>query len=370
MLNVNYHWDKLDTCVVGKCYTPDFFSFVEDANIRTVLEKVAEETTEDLDKLADFLTTFGVTVLRPLLADTIEPYTVGNKILPPPITPRDHFAMVGNKFYMPTTNNNSKWQQLRGDSWPAKAPANQTEFDNLPTEVKQELSDSWQIVHVDDLYNFDFSTYKNIETFVGQTNDIVYDRQIDSAMVIRLGKDLYFGTWPWQTEQQVLEHAQQQFPDYNCHVIKSQGHLDGCMSVVSPGLILSTNYIGRDTYNRLFPDYEIVYVDTPKFSDPNFSKLKNQNQGKWWIKGQEDNQSLTNFVDSYLKTWTGLIEESVVSVNMLHVDKNNVICIGENQQTFSKLNEYGVTAHPIEFRHLHFWDSGVHCLTNDISRIS
>lgn len=369
MLNVDYHWDKLKTCVVGRCYPPDFFSFIENIKVRSTLEKVAEETAEDLDKLANLLNQFGVTVLRPALSDTIEPYILGNKIIPPPITPRDHFAMVGDICYMPTTDNNGKWQQLKGDSWPKNPPADQTAFDSLPVEVKQELSDIWQITQVGDLYNFDFSTYKNIENYVKQTNSIVYDQQIDSAMVLRMGENLYFGTWPWQSEQQVLEHAGQLFPDYKCHVIHTQGHLDGCMSVVCPGLILSTDYIDKNVYSRFFPEYEIVYVDTPNFADPNFIKLKNQNQGKWWIKGQENNQSLTNFVDSYMQSWTGLIEETVVSVNLLHIDKNNVICIGQNQQTFDKLNDYGITAHIIDFRHLHFWDSGVHCLTNDISRI-
>jgi len=370
MLNVNYHWDKLEACVVGKCYPPDFFNFIKEASVRSALEKVAEETQEDLEKLAKLLTTFGVDVHRPSIADTVDTYTLGNKILPPPITPRDHFGMVGNVFYMPTCDNGSKWRQLKGDSWPTKPPSNQFEFDNLPIEIKQELSEIWQITQVGDLYDFDFSTYKTLETYIRQTNNIVYDQQINSAMVLRLGKDLYFGTWPWQTEQQVLEHAHRIFPEYNCHVINTQGHLDGCMSVVSPGLILSSNYINKSVYDQLFPDYEVVYVNKPNVADPAFFRLKKQNQGNWWIKGQESNQSLTNFIDSYLKSWTGLIEETIVGINLLHVDKHTVICVGEDQQIFNKLKEYGVTAHPIEFRHFHFWDSGVHCLTNDISRIS
>lgn len=371
MINVNYHWDKLKTCVVGICYPPEFFSFIKDSKIRNVLEKITSETNEDLDKLSKLLEIMGVEVIRPVLKDSIDYYTVGNQILPPPLTPRDHFATIGYKFYMPTTDNEGKWKQLRGVDWPETPPASQEEFDNLPRFVKEELSNIWCVDQINDLYNFDFSTYKNVENFVKQQqNEIIYDQEIDSAMVFRLGQNLYFGTWPWQTEQKIVEHAKKLFPDYKCHVIDSQGHLDGCLSIISNELILSTEYIKQSVFDNMFPNHEIVYLKRSVNNDPNFVQFKMQNRGNWWIKGQEHNESLSTFIDHYLKSWTGHIEETVPDVNLLHIDSKNVAGFRITPQILKKLEEHGINFHLVEFRHFHFWDSGLHCVTNDISRIA
>lgn len=367
MLNVDYHWDKLETCVVGVCYPPDFFSFIKDFKVRSVIEQIAEETIEDLDNLVNLLKSFKVKVLRPNL-DNIENYIIGDKVLPPPLTPRDHIATVGNKIYMPSTDNKRKWHQLRGNDWPLCPPKSQNEFNNLPAAIRKELIESWKIDKVEDLYNFDFTVYKEIEEYIKSTNEIIYDQNIDTAMVIRLGKNLYFGTWPWQSESKILKQVSKMFPDYNCHVINSQGHLDGCLCVVSPDLVLTSDYVSDSFINKLFNNCEIVKMPLKKFTHPKFKKVKNLTQGKWWIKGQEDNKELTNFVNLYLKSWVGCTEETVNAINLLHINKNNIVCIGEDDKLFRKLDEHKITAHSIKFRHLHFWDSGVHCLTNDINR--
>ena len=42
MFNVYNHWDKLKSCIVGRTYGPDFYSFVKDKKIRSNLCKIAE----------------------------------------------------------------------------------------------------------------------------------------------------------------------------------------------------------------------------------------------------------------------------------------------------------------------------------------
>lgn len=368
MLNVDYHWEKLDTCIVGSCYPPDFFSFIKDSKVRNVMEQVAEETIEDLDNLVKLLESFGVKTLRPNL-DNIENYIIGNKVLPPPITPRDHIATIGNKVFMPSTDNRKKWNQLRGIEWPLDPPKSQDEFNNLPDTIKKELFDFWKIDKVEDLYNFDFTVYKEIEEHIKCTNEIIYNQDIDSAMVIRSGKNLYFGTWPWQSEDQVLKQAKRLFPDYNCHVIDSQGHLDGCICVVSPDLVLTSDYVSEELIKKLFNNHEIIKIPIKEFVDPKFKEAKKLTQGKWWIKGQENNRELINFINLYFKSWIGYTEETINAINMLHIDKNNIVCIGEDPELLKKFKNHQIDVHPIKFRHLNFWDSGVHCLTNDLSRI-
>ena len=51
MYSVYQHWDKLKTCVVGKSYPPEFYSFIQNPKLRTLFEKIAAETEEDFIKL-------------------------------------------------------------------------------------------------------------------------------------------------------------------------------------------------------------------------------------------------------------------------------------------------------------------------------
>jgi hypothetical protein len=54
--SVNYHWDPLKVCLVGKTYPPEFYSWVTDNATRARFEKLAEETEEDYQGLIDLLT--------------------------------------------------------------------------------------------------------------------------------------------------------------------------------------------------------------------------------------------------------------------------------------------------------------------------
>lgn len=368
-MKVDYHWDKLRTCVVGRVYDPTVLSFIQNTKLRSTLEKILIETAEDLDALAELLKTFGVNVLRPNIPATPDSFVINSKILPPPITPRDHMAMIGQTFYMPRTNNSVKWSQLKGTSWPEQPPINQKQFLDLPKGLLNELEQQWQITDVSDLYNYDFTCYQNIENQVSKTNSIVYDQQIDSAMVIRLGKKLFFGTWPWETKENVLDKVRKLFPEYTCEVIESQGHLDGCMTVLAPGLILSSPHISSEVLQKHFADFEIIQSNQNFLGTGDISTVLKNNRRSWLVKGQEHDNQLEDFIDLYLKNWTGDINETYVDINVLHVDPNNIITISCNDNVVKKCSQYNINVHPFKFRHLPFWDSGVHCLTNDISRV-
>ena len=77
---------------------------------------------------------------------------------------------------------------------------------------------------------------------------------------------------------------------------------------------------------------------------------------------------ITKFVNTWLDEWLGYVEETVFDVNMLVIDKNNVICNGYNKKVFDAFERYNITPHVVNFRHRYFWDGGLHCITSDISR--
>ena len=64
---VDYLYDQLRVCAVGRAYPPEFYSFIHDPTIRSVMERIAEETEEDYQKLISLLKIFNVEVVRTVL---------------------------------------------------------------------------------------------------------------------------------------------------------------------------------------------------------------------------------------------------------------------------------------------------------------
>lgn len=369
MYSVYQHWDPLKVCVVGQTYPPEFYNFIEDIKIREVMQGIATETEEDLRGICKTLEKFGVSILRPIIDTNFEIYKKGKVYLPAPLTPRDDMAMIGETFYSASPSINNKWNRLRGESWPLLPPKNQEEFESLPNYIKHELS-TFGVRFLHEIYYKDYGCLSNIVNHIAeQGNTIIYDRDIDSAMVCRLGKDLFFGTWTIGKDHSNLQHkVSELFPDYHCHILETGGHLDGCICPVCPGLLLSTLDMNIQKLQQHFPEWEVFYVKrfTP---NNNFLRLKRKNKGNWWVPGEESNSIFTNYVENYFSHWLGNIEETSIDVNLLIINPKNVLVSQYNEKLFNKLHEYGVTAHVTPLRHSNFWDGGVHCVTNDLNRI-
>ena len=187
-------------------------------------------------------------------------------------------------------------------------------------------------------------------------------------MTTRIGKDLYFGTESKYDDVEFLQKKYAQlFPDYRCHIVESEGHSDGVFCPVVPGLIISLKDI--PTYEQSFPGWEVVYLPNQSWESVSpFLTLKEKNKGKWWVPGEELNEDFTDYVETWMQHWLGYVEETVFDVNMLVIDKKNVICNNYNKQVFDAFDRYGITGHVINFRHRYFWDGGLHCITSDIHR--
>lgn len=365
MYSVYQPWDPLRVCAVGKCYDKDFFKFIEHPQARYVMERIAEETEEDLQNFISLLKKFDVSIIRP---DICEKTQLGNSYLPPPLAPRDDTGMIGNQFFSASPNENLKWSILRGDNWPINPPRTIDEWENLPGALRNELKDLYNVNSLIDVYDKNYKTLTPIINLVEeQGNEIIYDTKIDTAMTCRIGKDLYFGTWPTTDHYALQSKMEELFPHNRCHIVQSNGHLDGTICPITEGLIFSTREVSKDNLSRYFPGWEVVYIDA-EFRNAQFKKLKKKNKGKWWVPGEETNNEFTMFVERYIQNWVGYCEETVIGVNLLILDKKNVICTTENQLAFDVFSRYNITPHIVKFRHQNFWDSGWHCLTSDLHR--
>jgi len=360
MYSVHQHWDRLKTCIVGCSYPPEFYSYITNARVRNVMERIAIETEEDYQKLISLLESFDVKIMRPHISSDFEIYKIGEKFLPPPMTPRDYGGMFSNIFF-------------------------------------------WQDDQVDLFYNDILENIKN------QGNKIIYQPQyytFDTATVTRVGKDIYFGTADnskiSQTHftlnekakksilsysdvyldfdlndlhtsqikrlQTMISQSVENLPEYRKHIVNTLGHCDSCFCPVVPGLIISLMDIQE--YKKTFPGWEVVYLPNQSWGSDvwKFLKLKEKNDGKWWVPGEELNDAFTSYVEQWLNHWVGYVEETVFDVNMLVIDKKNVVCNNYNKLVFDALERYGVTPHIINFRHRYFWDGGLHCITQDLDR--
>jgi glycine amidinotransferase/scyllo-inosamine-4-phosphate amidinotransferase 1 len=73
-------------------------------------------------------------------------------------------------------------------------------------------------------------------------------------------------------------------------------------------------------------------------------------------------------VENWLSHWIGYVDETVFDLNVVSIDENTVITNGHDIRIEKELKKYGVEMIPFDFRHKYFWDSGLHCVTLDLSR--
>jgi glycine amidinotransferase len=308
---------------------------------------------------------FGVQVLRPDLPTSP---LVDGKFMLPPMTPRDNTAMIGNKFYANYLGFDFAlfYNNVKDSTWPDCTTID--EFEQLPANIREECIQVHGLTsfsnNVDECYQTIHQAVKN------QGNQIVqnFHPHVNGAMVSRIGKDLYFGTHK-QKENLLIKQSMldKEFSNYRNHVINTCGHSDGTYCPICPGLIISLQDV--PTYQETFPDWEVVYLPNQSWNAVKpFLKLKEKNQGRWWIPGFEHDQDVIDVVESWLSHWTGYVEETVFDVNMLIIDPKNVIVFNYNKQVFDALARYGITPHIVPFRHRYFWDGGIHCVTSDLHR--
>lgn len=331
-------WDPLKVMVVGKSYPPELYDYIKNEKVRKVFYKIAEETEEDYQKLSNLLEKLGVQVIRCDMdrnTEIAENHIKKGLEIPRPwcMQPRDATIMLGETFYYGKHLENSMLDAINLLK----------EKGNLVTSLVPDTG---------------FSYNK-------------HPMYLNSAMTSRIGKDLVIGSIgnePLDDLPQRQQRLQSELPDYRVHLVNTGGHTDGTFCPVIPGLIISILFDEKH-YNDLFPNWEVVFLSNDGWGKVgDWFKLKQKNNGKWWVPGEELNDDFTSYMETWMNHWVGYVEESVFDVNMIVVDKHNVIVNGYNQQVFDAFSRHGITPHICNFRHRYFWDGGLHCITTDLHR--
>lgn len=318
-------FDPLKHCVIGSGFTAEMFSdlpIYKNKKIMDPLKKMFDETEEDYQQLEKILKQADVKTYRAKL--DMDRFKTLKTIYRPPMTPRDHFAVIGEKFYAGTSG--------------------AAGYLNIIKQIDK----------------------KDIE--VVKTN-----YAMSTANIVRVGKDIFWDRdHMHKYEQYDLDaYAKVQVnlesQGYRIHRSSRGWHSDGCFCVVKPGCIVSLNEI--QNYQETFPGWDVLYLPDQSWDKlSGFNIIKEKVGGRWWLKGEEHNDELINFVNVWLNEWVGYVEETVFDVNMLSVDQNTIICNNYNKDVFAHFKKHKVEPIVFNFRHRFFWDGGIHCITQDLYR--
>ena len=330
-------WQPLEEVIVGRAYTPDYFDFIEDAQVRNQLQQILVETNEDLDNLHRTCTQFGANVLRPALPNRDQ--FILNQIKPadgqkpgapvPPLTPRDWQISLGEKLL----------RVLRV-----------SELDKICNEYGDSVIDP----HGEKIFD----------------PDCVLNGA-SASCIVRVGTDIFFDNSEMLTPDQ-SKWIQDNCLDsrYTFHEAITDGHGDAVFAILKPGVLLSSKWDDQLDLDSDFPGWDVSKLECSTIAHAMaVGKFKEENfNGAWYVQGQTPTKEFTNFVDTYLKKWVGFVSDTVFDVNCLVLDEENVVFSAYNKQVFDYCKKHKINPIISELRHSYFWDGGVSCCTQDIRR--
>lgn len=327
--NFNNPWETLREACVGSVYPETFFNAVVDSKVRTHLDRILLETIEDLDNIADTLTSMGVKVHRP--------YVPGNLSI-------TDFTDINDHITLKTANSNSLIPrpplQVRDSFFVCGDTLYQTRHDG---PYVQELINSFGNNQVD-----------------------LTDNNFDAPLVTVVGNQLFVDTLEIPSLHNTIVQA---FPNKHITSVSTGGHNDAVFSVIKPGVLITLE--DPALYKTTFPGWDILSIPTQSWKAlKDFRQLKKQNGGRWWSPNAVDNIEFIKFVDTWCNQWVGFAAETVFDVNCLVVNENLVLINNHNVEVESFLKRHGTDTIVVPFRHRFFWDGGIHCVTNDLIRKS
>ena len=379
--NVWNKWDKLQTVMLGDCYDPAFFREIKNTKVKSALQRIADQTQEDLEGFHSVLKDFGCTIIRPDVDknDSILNYTDHDGKLTAiprsPLQPRDCQLVIGDSLFYTGQDHLGIKQSLDRYDKDFKyidSPLSDISFANH----KGDGAPDWPSY---ENYIERFCNYQPLSDLPHIHNEILgicqQELPIHFAMaapsITVVGRDVYIddkGEMSRLLVDYYIEQFANMFPNFRINVLNIGGHNDACFHTVKPGAILSLKEI--QTYNDTFPDWDVCYLPDQSWGKVKpFIELKEKNEGKWWVPGEEDNEEFKHFVETWLQDWVGYVEETVFDVNVLVLDEHHV-CVSQpdNEIVNAFLRKHNMEPVYVPWRHRYFWDGGIHCITLDLHR--
>ena len=356
-VNSHNEWDPLEEVIVGDGFPVDLpcadfsFRYFFHDNIygkptnwsepghQYITSKHIAEHKEDLDNLAELLSSHGITVHRPKVPST----TTRVKTLQwestnyPALNVRDLTIIIGDKII--ETPPSCRWRYFENDylkhlfleyfksgaTW-IQAPK------PIITDNSFDLSRfSDPVVRSD---------YENSKSTFETPLDLGIEVMFDAANCMRLGRDIIFNVGNEHEKLGARWLGQVLGNQYHIHeVCVADSHIDSTFIPIRPGLALTTKPNIKDHLPTIFSDWEIIYVP---IIDRTHSELDDQD-----VK----------------------IASPKIWINALSIDSNTIICHTQYYKFLKiALHKHNVSVIPSQIRHCELFGGAHHCVTLDIRR--
>lgn len=342
-------YDALEEIIVADCYAPGDLDHLFPNHSLLSFNRILEETKQDFDNLANFLKQGNVRVTRPQVMkypDHIAMSGFDVQFPMGPTVPRDQYKVQGNTILQTYTSLTDRY------------------FDGLSYyKIFSDLFDqgyNWISQPAPPLVNV---TPKDIWYINGE----IYHKRL---------------------QDRLLFHTATMFPVGDKIIINSQG----------PGNRLGFEWLKRNLPNFEFVENKGTRVENYGHIDHGFIMIDDEtviHAGIDWVplclrhlklidakkyvpeaKLEQYKQDFLSkggrydlsWIDRYLDNWRGYNQDVCFDLNVLIIDRHNIVFGRALPNLFQFLKTFDIDCHVCPQRHMLFWEGGIHCSTLDVKR--
>jgi glycine amidinotransferase len=342
-------YDPLIEVIVADSYAPGDLDHLFPDTDTSSFNRILEETKEDFDNLATFLTNGNVKVTRPEVlkySDHIALSGFDVKFPMGPTVPRDQYKVQGKTILQTYTSLTDRY------------------FDGL-------------------------SYYKIFAEMFSEGYNWI--SQPSPQLINITPEDLWYvndGPYHTRLKDRLLFHTATMFPVGDKIIINSKG----------PG-----STIGYEWLKRNLPEY--TFIENTGTRSNNFGHIDHGfimiddetviHGGIDWVPHSLRHLKLIDaseyipqpntaqykqdyietggrynlaWIERYLDNWKGYNQDVCFDLNVLIIDRNNIIFGRHLPELFNFLKQFNIECHVCTQRHMLYWEGGVHCSTLDTKR--
>jgi hypothetical protein len=373
--------------MLGTYFMPEYFRSIENPRVREPLMRMAQDIQEDLEGFEQILKSSGCEVIR-------APQPTGvfdvSRTEVPPLQVRNNHCVIGSTLYQLCPDFSDSLTKVLTEYCPDVrdiSESNRNFYINSMDKARDNYNPDLDIWYSQNKYSelagsdwpkYDeyvlgqrstqpdilgemskFATFWTYET--KELGPLQGPNVINTTDRILVDNNEYCDYSQWLS-QNISDHRPvQQF-------ISKAAHVDGCFAVLGHNVILGIDPL--IDYGYHFPEFRVIQVPADAYQNhiSEFKLMKKTVSGAWWLPGQEHNAEFINFVELYLKSWTGYVTESIFDVNVLALNEDTICVSNLTSDVSQKLSAQGIDCIVVPWRHRFFVDGGLHCITLDLHR--
>lgn len=334
-MSVWAEFNPLESIVIGSLPEPEkLLPFTSlKGRYANYFAEIINRSRSELDHLEKVIRGFGVKTYR---SKQHYPIFNGSTINTPPLGIRDIYTVYGDSVF----KGNQAFEWTR--------------------EFPHSCDDALSTQNYRSIYELD-------------THDIFYNDNFDlfdaeehlarpfwhPSLALRCGNDIfisesYNNDGNRLGEEKYRHWAQSVNPKLKFHLVRCDGHLDGQLFLIRPGMLLTS--LDEHQLPEFFDSWDKIHVEPVK--------------DQWWnkkntIRHKHFHPVIAKSFFTFLQTCT---EETYFDVNSLSIDEHTVLFTGSHPELFKRLEKKGITCIGMDMNATMFWDNGTHCVTNELSR--